>query len=71
MQEGGQVMVFLNKRSATIIVADRLSEITEKFMDAEDKFRMEKVIKDMKKNPYSSKILQTTLSKGIGFHNAS
>jgi replicative superfamily II helicase len=71
LEEGGQVMVFLNRRASTILVADRLSELTQKYLDAEDKFRLEKVIQEMKKNPFSSKTLQKIMAKGIGFHNAS
>ncbi len=71
LQEGGQVMVFLNRRASTILVADRLSELTQKYLDSEDKFRLEKMIQEMKKNPFSSKTLQKILAKGIGFHNAS
>ena len=71
LEEGGQVMVFLNRRSSTIFIAEKLSDLTAKYLDAEEKFRLENIIKEMRKNPYSSKMMQWVMRKGIGFHNAS
>ena len=74
MNNGGQVLVFVNTRRSTVSQANKLCKIVEKSLSDKDKKNLEKTLKKIKKDLTEStsvdKQLFSCIEKGVAFHNA-
>jgi helicase len=71
---GGQVLVFVNTRRATVSVANNLASTIEKNLSDKDKENLDKLLTSMKKELSEltsvDKKLFLCIKKGVAFHNA-
>ena len=74
IDNGGQVLVFVNTRRSTISVANKLSSIIDKKLSKKEKNEIKKMMESFKKQQPEltsvDKKLFVCLEKGVSFHNA-
>jgi helicase len=74
IDNGGQVLVFVNTRRSTVSMANKLAVIIEKKLSKEDNKNLKNLLKKVKKQlpelTSVDKQLFTCLENGVAFHNA-
>jgi helicase len=70
LEEGGQVLIFVNTRRSTVSLAQRLSKIVEERLSHEEKKELRNLLPEENEITSISKALFSCIEKGVAFHNA-